>query len=87
MAARTQKTPSFEDGLNQLESMAQEMETSPLSLEELLSRYEEGMKLAGELTAKLEKMKATLETLHPTGEETSVDSQMTLSEWMEEGEE
>jgi exodeoxyribonuclease VII small subunit len=82
MAARTKKTESFEDGLNRLEEMAQEMETSQLPLEELLKRYEEGMKLAGDLTGKLAAMKAALETVQPEGAEKPENSQLSLTDLM-----
>ena len=83
MAARTKKTESFEDGLNRLEEMAQEMETSQLPLEELLKRYAEGMKLAGELTGKLETMKAALETVPLSVDNNKPeDSQLSLTDLM-----
>ena len=83
MAARTKKTESFEDGLNRLEEMAQEMETSQLPLEELLKRYEEGVKLAGELTGKLETMKAALETVPLSADNNKPeDSQLSLTDLM-----
>lgn len=92
MAARSgKKTLSFEQGLDQLEKIAHEMETTQLPLEELLKRYEEGMKLAGELTGQLANMKAALETIKlakPVAEENPAqESQMSLTDWMEDTEE
>lgn len=53
MAAK-KKALSFEDGLKRLEAIAGQMEQGELPLDELLSLYEEGLKLSGELTQKLD---------------------------------
>ena len=93
MAAKSsKKTLSFEEGLGQLEKMAQEMESSELPLEDMLRLYEEGVKLAGELGGKLEAMKASLETVRPESEtemekETEnfvMEGQLSLADWMGE---
>jgi len=89
MAAKSSKKAlSFEEGLNQLEAMAQEMENSGLPLEEMLKLYEEGVKLAGELSRTLETMKAALETVRPATETepTAIGDggQLTLDDWMGE---
>lgn len=89
MAAKSSKKAlSFEEGLNQLEAMAQEMENSGLPLEEMLKLYEEGVKLAGELSGKLETMKAALEMVRPATETepTAIGDggQLTLDDWMGE---
>lgn len=89
MAAKSsKKTLSFEEGLGQLEKMAQEMESSELPLEDMLRLYEEGVKLAGELGSKLEAMKASLETVKPeTENETEnfvMEGQLSLADWMGE---
>ena len=50
MAGRAaKKTVSFEDGLTRLEALATQLEAGELPLEELLKRYEEGVKLATDL--------------------------------------
>jgi len=55
MASRkTAKAVSFEDGLKRLETIAEQMEQGELSLEDLLTLYEEGVKLSADLTAKLD---------------------------------
>ena len=55
MAGRAaKKTVSFEDGLNRLEALAAQLEAGELPLEELLKRYEEGVKLAADLEKMLE---------------------------------
>ncbi len=55
MAARkTTKAISFEEGLSRLEMIAEQLERGELPLDELLKLYEEGVKLSGELTQKLD---------------------------------
>ena len=59
MAGRAaKKTVSFEDGLTRLEALAAKLEAGELPLEELLKRYEEGVKLATDLEKMLEAAKA-----------------------------
>ena len=52
--APKKKTPTFEEGLEQLENIANQLEKSELPLDELLKLYEEGMKLSTELNQKLD---------------------------------
>lgn len=59
------KAVSFEEGLRELEEMAEQMEASALPLEELMKLYQRGTALAGELSQKLEAMKAFLQTIDP----------------------
>ena len=50
MPARTvKKAPSFEEELQKLETMADQMEQSQLPLEELMKLYEQGVALTAEL--------------------------------------
>ena len=51
-AARTDNLP-FEEAMKRLESIVDAMESEDLALETLLSRYEEGMKLARVCQAKI----------------------------------
>jgi len=51
-AARTDNLP-FEEAMKRLESIVDAMESEDLPLETLLSRYEEGMKLARVCQAKI----------------------------------
>ena len=43
--ARTKKTPNFEQALDQLEALVDDMENGELSLEESLKAFEQGTKL------------------------------------------
>ena len=55
MAARkTAKLLTFEEGLARLETIAESLEHNELPLEELLKLHEEGVRLAEELTQKLD---------------------------------
>ena len=42
----TKPAPTFEDALSKLEGIVETMESDELPLEQLLARYEEGVKLA-----------------------------------------
>ena len=62
MAGRAaKKTVSFEDGLTRLEALTAQLEAGKLPLEELLKRYEEGVKLATDLEKMLEAAKGMAE--------------------------
>lgn len=61
--AGVKKQPTFEQGLNELETMAERMEQSDLPLEDLMKLYREGVALSNELQKKLEGMKAGLREL------------------------
>ena len=45
MAKKTPTKASFKESLEELERITQEIESNPLELEELVGRYEEGMRL------------------------------------------
>ena len=65
MAGRSaKKTVSFEDGLSRLEALAAQMEAVELPLEDLLKRYEEGMKLASDLEKMLEEAKGRMQEIN-----------------------
>ncbi len=57
------KAVGFEEELSRLEALAAELETGELPLEELIGRYEEGMKLAAELEKMLEAARGRLQEL------------------------
>lgn len=64
MAGRSaKKTVSFEEGLSRLEALAAQMEAGELPLEDLLKRYEEGMKLASDLEKMLEEAKGRMQEI------------------------
>jgi exodeoxyribonuclease VII small subunit len=49
----TQAPPSFDDGLDRLEALVQQLEGGGLSLEDALRRFEEGIQLSKELQQQL----------------------------------
>jgi exodeoxyribonuclease VII small subunit len=54
---------SFEDRLNRLESLSEKLREGKIPLEEAVSIFEEGMKLAKELEKELEKIERKVEIL------------------------
>ena len=55
--------PSFEQALERLETIVEELEGGALSLEESLARYEEGMRLSRRLTQSLDQAEKRIERL------------------------
>ena len=56
-------TPSFDDGLDRLEALVQQLETGSLSLEEALSKFEEGVGLSKALQEQLAEAQRRVEVL------------------------
>ena len=56
---------SFETAMERLEKIVEEMESSKLPLEELLVRYEEGIRLVGVCNQRLAGAENRIETLEP----------------------
>ncbi len=52
-AMATPASPSFDDGLDRLEALVQQLEGGGLSLEDALRRFEEGIQLSKELQQQL----------------------------------
>ncbi len=57
------KKPSFEEALQRLESIAEEIEQGKIGLEESITRYEEGMKLIKHCRAVLGKAEMRIQKL------------------------
>ncbi|MCE1205598.1 MAG: exodeoxyribonuclease VII small subunit [Holophagaceae bacterium] len=55
--------PSFDDGLDRLESLVQQIESGSLSLEEALARFEEGVQLSQALQKQLAEAQRRVEVL------------------------
>ena len=55
--------PSFEQAIERLETIVEELEGGSLSLEESIARYEEGMKLSKLLTRTLDEAEKRIERL------------------------
>jgi len=58
---------SFEEAMERLEKIVDQMESSKLPLEELLVRYEEGIRLVGVCNKRLAAAENRIETLNRTG--------------------
>ena len=67
-----QKTPSFEEKLQSVQKLAEKIESGKLSLEDSVLRYEQGMKILGELDQELKDMNRRLTVLRD-GKETEID--------------
>jgi exodeoxyribonuclease VII small subunit len=57
------KPKSFEEGLQQLESVVQKLESDGLTLEQSLVEFEKGVKLAKDLQVQLEEAKRRVDVL------------------------
>lgn len=55
--------PSFDDGLDRLEALVQQLESGSLSLEEALARFEEGVQLSQTLQKQLSEAQRRIEVL------------------------
>jgi exodeoxyribonuclease VII small subunit len=66
-----EEKPSFEQALARLEQIVQELEGGELTLEETLSRYEEGSRLAGECARRLEEAEQRIRILSSSNESVS----------------
>lgn len=61
------EAPKFEQGLAALEKLVAELEKGELGLEEALARFEQGVRLAGQLQSGLEDTNRRLEKLGAEG--------------------
>jgi len=59
----TPATPSFDDGLDRLEALVQQLESGSLSLEDALARFEEGVQLSQALQKQLAEAQRRVEVL------------------------
>jgi len=62
-AAIADDGPSFEEALERLETIVEELEAGTLSLEQSLDRYEEGVRLSRRLTQTLDQAERRIERL------------------------
>ena len=59
----TSKTPTFEESLGRLEVIVREMESGELSLEQMMSGFEEGTQLVKVCTTRLNEVERKIEKL------------------------
>lgn len=62
-AAADDAEPPFEQALERLETIVEELESGSLTLEESLARYEEGVRLSRRLTTSLDQAEKRIERL------------------------
>ena len=65
--------PSFEQALERLETIVEELEGGSLTLEQSIARYEEGVSLSRRLTKTLEQAEKRIERLTEAGGELSTE--------------
>jgi exodeoxyribonuclease VII small subunit len=65
--AETGQGPSFEEALERLETIVEELEGGSLTLEQSIARYEEGVKLSRRLTQTLDRAEKRIERLTEGG--------------------
>ncbi|CDE97183.1 exodeoxyribonuclease 7 small subunit [Clostridium sp. CAG:567] len=69
-----EKKGSFEETIKELEKIATELENGDLSLEDSVSKFEEGMKLSKQCNDLLENAEKRITILLKDGEETKEES-------------
>lgn len=69
-----EKKGSFEETIKELEKIATELENGDLSLEDSVSKFEEGMKLSKQCNDLLENAEKRITILLKDGEETQEES-------------
>jgi exodeoxyribonuclease VII small subunit len=63
MATKKDQSPTFENAIERLESIVEQMESDSLPLEDLLVRYEEGLKLVKFCSEKLDAAEKRIEII------------------------
>jgi exodeoxyribonuclease VII small subunit len=63
MAKKTEKKPSFEEGLEQLEKIVEDLEDGELPLEKSLELFEKGVQLSEDCRKQLEEAESKVEIL------------------------
>ncbi len=68
MTEKKKPKPTFEDAMTRLQSIVTDMESGALDLDTLIERFEEGQKLAGLCTTKLDEVERRIEKLVKQGD-------------------
>jgi len=68
MTKKTERNPSFDKALSELEAIVQAMESGSLPLEKMMEQFEEGMRLITLCSAKLEEVERKIEILVKKGD-------------------
>ena len=67
------KKLTFEDKLTRLEEIISKLDSEEINLDDSAKRFEEGVDLSKELTAKLSEVKFKVETLKAKGKELTLE--------------
>jgi len=73
-------TPTFEQALERLETIVEDLEGGALSLEDSIARYEEGVKLSRQLGRTLDQAEKRIERLVAEGDGTPTTEPMALGD-------
>ena len=68
MTKKTERNPSFEKALSELETIVEAMESGSLPLEKMMEQYEEGMRLISFCSAKLNEVEKKIEIMVKKGD-------------------
>jgi len=71
-AKKDDKQPGFEKSLERLETIVREMEGGELSLEKMMSHFEEGKSIVGTCSTKLNEVERKIELLVKKGGQTTL---------------
>lgn len=71
MQKEKQKTPDFEQALEELESLVEQLETGELSLDQSLERFKRGVELTRHCQSVLDQAQQTVQQLVDPEDETS----------------
>lgn len=61
------ETPTFEEGLNELEDLVAKMESGEMGLEEMVAAFERGQKLVKSCNARLDEVERRIEVIRGNG--------------------
>ncbi|MDO9543086.1 MAG: exodeoxyribonuclease VII small subunit [Kiritimatiellia bacterium] len=68
MTKKTDRNPSFEKALSELEAIVEAMESGSLPLEKMMEQYEQGMNLISFCSAKLNEVEKKIEIMVKKGD-------------------
>ena len=68
MTKKTERNPSFEKALSELEAIVEAMESGDLPLEKMMEQYEKGMRLISFCSAKLNEVEKRIEIMTKKGD-------------------
>jgi len=73
MTKKTERNPSFEKALSDLEAIVEAMESGALPLEKMMEQYEHGMSLISFCSAKLNEVEKKIEIMVKKGDKIAAE--------------